>query len=713
MHTKKDASFVSIVALSMLILAYLTFVTVYEQILSQNNGFFNVIIFGVVLILVFIFITLIARIITVKTDSADSSPVLRILITVGIFAIFALFVFLRLKYTSSISPGDYKLYKAAEYISNGNLMEAKDIHSHLISYPQDFVYGFVISYVFSITGASTEIYILINIFMMLLLSAFLYLNVNLISGKAYATVAVIVFMFMPNNSFLVYSYNSELFVAAFFMIALYLYQLLIYRRFKSSSTGRILALLCGIASGFCISCEPVLLLAFMVLSIWVILAKRQNVICAILPLIFSIVLMLVFSFLKSLMMGIDFLEVIIGQCLCFVPTYVRDVGADDITFLGFFDSLCSRLNNPSRFLDDNFYFLTDSSGKSVSTNQAIWLKLADQLIYIFLLVLCVLCIVYILRVAYDKIIPAFSLLIVLFLGQLLGGTNSVSYVYFITVIVMIASTTIYYMYLNHHPDYAVYITNMQIKKDNEILLMSQGYDVSDEENEAETTVADISNEDIARARALIFVGENEGLYQQIKEEERLNRINNPIAATRIKTSINDEGEYDSVEESVEFLDDLDEKVEAKPVHEVKAIPASRPVEVVKPVLADDYNVELTNDTVAPVTLEYKEPEPEFKTNVQPEGFVFRKKDSDSDVNKNTGKNKEIKVKEVKVKETKAKEPKVKDTKAKVSKVMASKNKLEDIKPGEPLPNPLPLPKPHVNKDLDFDLDIDTNDDFDY
>ena len=117
MHTKKNATFLINVVISMLILAYITFITVYEQILTQNNGFFNVIIYGVVLILVFIFITLFVRILTFKNNS-EVSPILSVLKVIGVIGLFALFVFLRLRYTSSVSPSESPLYNSARYIVN-------------------------------------------------------------------------------------------------------------------------------------------------------------------------------------------------------------------------------------------------------------------------------------------------------------------------------------------------------------------------------------------------------------------------------------------------------------------------------------------------------------------------------------------------------------------------------------------------------------------
>lgn len=768
MHTKKDAAFIVNVVLSMLILAYITFITVYEQILTQNNGFFNVIVYGVVLILVFIFITLFVRVLTIKRQTEESSPVLKVLIIFGVLAVFAVFTIMRLRYTSSISPTESPLYKTALYITENQLDQASDVHDHINSYPGDFVYAYLISGIFSITEADSVVYIIINITMMLIVAAFLFFTVNLLAGKACATMAIILFLFMPNNAYLVYSYNSELFVAAMFMITLFIYEVFIYRRFKNPGNARALAIICGVFGGLALSCEPVLLIALIVLMAWVISAKRQAISCAIMPVIIAFVETIILLFLKTMMMAGSFLEVIKNYFLCFVPIHIREVGAEPFSIGVWFGEVTSRFNNPSKFLNDNSYFLTNVDGGIIGPDQVLWLSIVDQFIYLFVLILCVLCVVYILRVTYDKVLPSLAVMIALFFGQLLGGSNRVNYIYFVVVIILIGSTTAYYMYLNHHPIFAVEITNEQIRKDNE--LMSEEPDEDSDEEE-------LPSEYMLRARALVFLGEDDELYNVIKTEERLGRENNSIAATMIKTHINDEGEYDSVEEHIEYLDDPDEAVEVKEVHEVKAIPSTRPVEIVKPILADDYAVEenevysnesdlaasvvSTEDSISMAKIsgsmnmnssmgvsdsvvmakpilsdEGTTPAEESAAKpqvAQPEGFVFRKKESTGTSTQATKALKEKPVKEKAIKEKPVKQKTAKESLEEYNQSRQQKKSLfgrktheqikpeinkdqvslDSVKPGEPLPNPLKGPAPSSKTKVGFDFDGDDGDDFDF
>ena len=702
MHTKKNAAFLLNVVISMLILAYITFVTVYEQILTQNNGFFNVIIYGVVLILVFIFITLFVRILTFK-NNAEVSPILSVLKVIGVIGLFALFVFLRLRYTSSVSPNESALYNTAKYIINGQLDQAKNIHSHIISYPADFVYAYFLSNIFSIAGLNEGVYIAVNISMLIITALFVFLSVRLISTEACSVLALLIMLFMPNNGYLVYSYNSELFVAAAFSVSLYLYLLLIYKRFKKPQIARVIALLCGVFAGIAISSEPVILLGFIALTFWVFSAKRQTVFSTVIPLVISLIEVIISLILKSLMIGVSFFDNLKGFFLCFVPSVIR-VNESVFSLSGMFSALTARLNNPNKFLDDNSYFLSNANGGVVSSDQALWLNVLDQFIYLFVLILCVLCIVYIIRVTYDKILPLYSVMIALFLGQLLGGMNEVSYLYFICVLTIIGSTTSYYMYFNHHPNIALMLTNEAIRQENML-----AEEIESKEEQEDSKENDIY---IRRARALIFVGEDDELYRHIKLEERANRANSKIAATIIKTGINEEGEYDFESQDVEYFDEPDEQIEVKPVHEVKAIPATRPVEVVKPVLADDYVNEQseayskesdsgdTSIDEKPRLSADSKPADYTEAHIQPEGFIFRKKEA------KPVENEELKGKQKKVKNIE------KETKGKLKKDKKTKS-LDEIKPGEPLPNPLQGPPPSNKKPVDFDFDVTDKDDFDF
>lgn len=745
MHIKKNGAFIVTVLLSMLILAYITYATVYEQIISQNNGFFNMIIFGAVLILVFIFITLIARVIGLRPKT-EESVITKYLVYILIMCIFAFFIFLRLKYTTSVPINESIPYKTADYLYVGHLSEGNDIMMPLIYYPSDFMYGVRIAVIFDLLGASKEAYYLMNIICMVISALFIFLTVNLVSNRVCAVIASLIVLFIPGNAFMVYSFNTEVFVDAYFYISVYLYCLLIFKRFKHTLPTVLLSIICGVVTGAVIWSEPVTLIAYLGLLLYLFKSEKQAVICKIGALIGTIGSFVFSLFAKVLQMKITISEAFSGFISCFNPLYNRNT-AESVSIEDAITSLAKRLNNPSRFLSENFYFLSDIDGNYYSANQAIWLTLADQLVYIFCLILCVLCIVYLLRATYTKLMPLYTTMILLFIGQFLGGVNNVNYTYFTYLFIVIGASTIYYMYLNHHRDYATAVINNELKEDYEIKAYKEGTLIED--NEDKEAIEKISSNELLRARALIFIGENEALYEQIKESERKDRMHNPVAATQMYSAMSETGEYETKEQSIEYFDEMDNIQDKRPVNEVIAIPSSRPVEVVKPIFADD-NIELDNniidrkkleeinenikndlnlDTNSDIDISAINIPAEIEPITKPiddvpvaEGFVFRKKDStqvDTKPTKKVKSDKPVKeVKEEKVKkEKKVKEKPVKEKAVKAPKIerdkKLSKKEPKNYKPGEPIDNPLPLPKPHVNKDLDFDFDVDVNDDFDW
>lgn len=734
MHIKKNAAFIVTVLLSMLILAYVTYATVYEQIISQNNGFFNMIIFGAVLILVFIFITLIARVIGLRPNT-EESVLTKYLVYFFVLCIFALFVFLRLKYTSSVPVNESVPYKTADYLYVGNLSEGKDVMKSLIYFPADFMYGVRIAVIFDLLGATKEAYYLMNIIFMVIASAFIYLTVEFISNKVCAVIATLVILFIPGNSFMVYSYSTEVFVSAYFYISLYFFCLLIFKRYLHSISSIIISIFCGLATGIVIWAEPVTIIAYIALFIYLVKSDKQSVACKISTFVFTVISFILTFFAKVIQMKVSAGEILSGFLTCFNPLYNRTT-EEAVNFSDVIVALSERLNNPSRFLSENFYFLSDIDGNSFSANQAIWLTLADQLVYIFFLLLCVLCVVYILRASYSKLMPIYTTIILLFIGQILGGVNDVNYTYFTYLFVVVGSSTIFYMYLNHHREYATALINSELKADYEIKALKEGINEEESKDNSDDIKPEINSNELLRARALIFIGENEALYEQIKASERKDRINNPVAATQIYSSISETGEYETKEQAIEFFDEMDNINNVRPVNEVIAIPSSRPVEVVKPILADeidsiiqekpvlnetDLNTDVSNEVILNETEFFDEPdikEPEIVNEPAApsvEGFVFRKKEPEV-VDSKKGSKKESKPvvkKESKPLLKKESKAEIKKEVLPVNKKEKSKKAPKDYKPGEPLDNPLPLPKPHVNKDLDFDFDVDVNDDFDW
>ena len=128
-----------------------------------------------------------------------------------------------------------------------------------------------------------------NIIFMVITAAFIYLTVKLVSNTVCAIIASLIILFIPGNAFLVYSYNTEVFVDAYFYISLYLFCLLIFKRFKHNLPTVILSIICGAVSGIVILSEPVSLLAYIGLFIYLFKSDKQSIVCKIFGPIFTII----------------------------------------------------------------------------------------------------------------------------------------------------------------------------------------------------------------------------------------------------------------------------------------------------------------------------------------------------------------------------------------------------------------------------------------
>lgn len=748
MQENKKAPTLIISVLSLIVLGYVLYMSVYNQIIAQSDGFFNMIIFAGILLLVFILISLIIKLMA-YTPTNDISPVLKYLLFMGGACLIVLSIFLRIKYTSSVPASESVYFKACQYINDGMLSEGNDIMPSLLYDCAKLPFAMFSSLIFDIIGLNASAIIYINLGLLAVTAVFVYLTVATISDNICGLIAFIAVLFMPGMTFAVYSYNSELFFGAVFSITLYLYNLLIHKTFKNNVFILITSIFAGIFSGIMIFSEPVSVLIVIVLFVWAILKKKQPITYYIFCLLFSVLILFLLTFFKSLMLEKDLMEVILAGVSTFNPLK-NNILQETYSFTDVLKFLGTYVDDLNTHIVNNYYFLTSKNGDTYSSLQAVWLQLGNQLIYMFLIIFTVADVLYLMKSLYNKITPIYSVFVSAFIVQLLTAKTSSNSLYFGIILVILAFSTIQQMFLNHHPDVSAMLLEMEEQGKIEATDASESIDVSEE-----------NHVDVERARALVFYGENDALYKQIKLEERNARHTDSVITTKVTTGFED-GQYIYKEEAVEFLDEADKPMDKPVVAEVKAIPGTRPVEVVKPLLADETGfldepdeaivieenkpVQITDlnkekedlsyfdepdeikeepeyfdepDTPvqtsnnAPIVEEPKTEAPDIK-----EGFVIRKKEPKADPSFVAApEEKKTKVKPEKVKPEKVKKEKPekvkKEKKKKGKDVLPEPAKQEKAKPGEHLHNPLPLPKPHVSKDLDFDVDVTDDDDFDY
>lgn len=751
----KKIPHIIIYVLSILILGYMLYESVYNQIISQSDGFFNMIIFAGILLLVFILLSLIVKLMA-YTPTRDISSVFKYVMLAVSMLLIIFSAIMKINYSSSIPADESAYFTVCEYINEGLLSEASDVFDELLYRPGIFPFAFISSFIFKITSLQAEYIVLINVFYLSVCAILIYLLTTLMTDQICGFIAFLLVLFMPGTSFAVYSYGYEIFFAAHFLMVAYLFSLLIHKKYEKIIIPIIISIFAAIFAGIMIFSEPSSLLIWLALFIWMICKKNQGIVPYIIIPILTILIFISFVLIKGSMMETELSEVFLGYISALNPL-TNDISGDEIEFVDFLSSIGKYIDNQNKHILDNYYFLTSKSGKTYSSLQAIWLQLGNQLIYMFMIILCVANIIYLLKAKIDRVTPFLSVFIASFFVQAFGAKYATNGIYFCIILIALGSSTIQHMFLNHHPDVS------------DILLAEEG-SANGEADTGEIAVIqeEIDPAEIERARALTFYGFNDSLYERIKLEEKQSKMNDPIAAKRILTAMED-GKYISKVEEVEYFDEIDTPVEVKPEIKVKAIPGTRPVEVVKPILADevgfldepDDNPALnlsSNISVKPedVSMSNQEEKDDFENqslsvpeikdqhedqplpvsdikdesevkpaNIQ-EGFVIRKrgdKPADKPVIKPTvktdiKKEEKIAVESSASNDSENKKEKRFSFKSKKKDESESKKdtkiakKQEKAKKGEPLHNPLPLPKPHVSKDFDFDIDVSDDDDFD-
>ena len=145
MNYIKDLWVKLISVLSMIILGYVLFISVYNQIIVQSEGFFYVIVFGGILILAFILLSLITKLICITREIKDSF--MWNFIEIFLFVDVAyLFLTYRLTYHSSVPAEETVIYRAAQLMAEGSLgVKGMDMINQLIKFPAQYVYAYVLS----------------------------------------------------------------------------------------------------------------------------------------------------------------------------------------------------------------------------------------------------------------------------------------------------------------------------------------------------------------------------------------------------------------------------------------------------------------------------------------------------------------------------------------------------------------------------------------
>lgn len=508
--SKKNSTIVNIIAiLSLVIFGYLLFFTVYRQMISQNEGFFYVVVFGGILVLVYILLSLMTKLLAFSTES-ESNIVFAFLEILFVLVMSFLCVRLRTGYTTSVPAEESTIYRAALLINQGSLgVGGMDLFPQLLNNPQTFIMGHFLAFIFKLFEALPAMIIYVNTALQVAIGLVVYIITRRLSSRICSLLSFVCCLFMPSFGFAVYSYNGQLLYALILALAI-LFTIIPITQKTFDGTTVCSVIFSGIFWGLSFSMEP----AGILLLIAVLIFNRRNRLSTKMSWFIVIVALFVFfilAFIKSLSLELSFGEILNGFISSSNP-FISESG-DKIQFSKLFENFNSKLDSQQKSINDNYYFLTANDGSTYSSIKVAWLQLGNQVLYMFIIILSIACSFYMIRSRHPRAIPILSSEIASFFMIFLCSGREYNILFFITLLLISGALSLQYMYVNHHA------------LADESLLQFLGEDIDDDKNEeTEEHLSEVEyNMFMLRAQALVFIGVNENYYQQIKDEERMKK----------------------------------------------------------------------------------------------------------------------------------------------------------------------------------------------
>lgn len=504
MARKNPAVLNTIALIALAMFGYLLFFTVYRQMINQNEGFFYVLVFGGVLILAFILLSLMTKLLAFSSNSEDSVGLI-IMEILFLLTMSVLFVKLRITYGSSVPEEESIVYHIAQLMQKGTIsIGGMDILPQMMRRPAAFLMGALVSVFLSVSDAP-GIVIYLNTGLLLACSLLSYGIVRRIGSRICALFVFFITLFMPSLGFAVYSYDAQILFA--FMILLAMFLTVIPMTQKKTNAGSIVAgIFAGIVWGLVLFMEPV---SILILIFVLIFGRIGNLSSKLAGIIFAIALCVAILMIFIMSFTIDQeITFLLGGIFSRFNPFTNESGSVS-SFTQIFTNFNDKIDSQLRSITDNYYFLSKADGSTYSSVQVAWMQLGSQVLYMFLLILSIACAFYMIRSHNARIMPILSAIVAGFLTIFLSAANEYNIVFYLILIVMTGGISLQYMYENHH---ALADENMHKM-------------LGDEEEEAEEEVVEVeeTEEDrlafLTRAQALVFIGMNEEYYKQIKMSE--------------------------------------------------------------------------------------------------------------------------------------------------------------------------------------------------
>ena len=503
---------------------YVFYITVFERIINQNQGYFYAVIFAFILLVLFLLCNLFTKLIAISVGEERSYR--KLVITIALLVIAGLFLVTRLRYTTSLYPGEYPVFRGAVTMAEGSYSQNHDIIDAALTNPAHYLYSLILSVVFRIFEAGPKPVIWVNAFFVVLCGFLTYKIVRTFTNQMCGLFAAVLSAVIPSQTFSVYSFTSEPMVAAIFLGAIFtLISLFSYNKRikemqeigasdKKDIAGIVFTVVGAILVGLLLFVEPFMIIPVILMVVAAYLGRNPKAMSMLLAFASGIVIMVLLCFVKSAHMGVDFGTVMTSQMSAFDPTTNRNSG-EIKEFKEVFDSFNAELSSSDRNVDENYSFITDESGSAIYTEMSVsWVLVLNQIMYMFILMMTISCMILAVKEQKDYVVTISTLILGAVLMLLFQQNRDSQQFLFMTVFIIASATGIHYLYLDHHPELKVGINALDALEKTgrkEIAAATR----TNLKNAAKMTEADY----VKRANALIFVGNDEELYQQIKNEE--------------------------------------------------------------------------------------------------------------------------------------------------------------------------------------------------
>ncbi len=534
--------------LTLIAIAFILFSTLYDQIIAQNEGFFYMLIFGGILVLVFVLINLITKLIAISPQSTVSIgyTILEIfmIVLIGVF-----FVISRLQYENTLSVEDSLFYRAAVFINDGTLSGSLDVVTKCLNNPVDYAYAVLLSVIFKISEVDPGAVIHVNITLILMTALFAAHISHSVGGRVCAVIAFFMSLFIPSQAFAVYSYNSVPLFALTLFICIDLYIQLYLHQDMRTWMRITLDCLLGIFAAIMFVTDSVTIIFLLLLIAHYFIYSDRNLRSFFITLGVFIGVFLILAAVKAGSLGVPVSKVLSHSVSRFNVKENEETG-ERYELSEVYESFQDEINNQNQNITENYYFLYKKDGSSISPIEASWLQLATNLIYMFSLVLSGSCVIYMFRSRNTKAVVIMLMSIGMLFTAFFKAMADANGFYIFEILIIFACAGLSYMYENQHPEAFV---------EDDIWETEEDYD---EDEEAYELTEEEQEEILRRARALIFIGEDEELYEEIKrdEEEERQRLAAEAEEEEQQEQAGSTGrkkKKDSVDESEDLSDEAD------------------------------------------------------------------------------------------------------------------------------------------------------------